>query len=123
MKWTGLIIGGAAGTLARYALTGTIYSVFGSRFPYGTFFVNILGCFLIGFLAAVMEEKFQLSSNMRLLLMVGFCGAFTTFSTFMFETVALMKDGAMLRAFTNVVGSVLVGFFCLRIGYILGELI
>jgi len=123
VKWVGLVVGGTIGTVARYLLTGAIYGIFGSTFPYGTLFVNILGCFIIGFLAAITEEKFLLSPNARLLLMVGFCGAFTTFSTFMFETVNLMKDGEMMRAFVNVLASVMIGFLCLRIGFILGELV
>ena len=123
VKWVGLVVGGTVGTIARYLLTGTIYGIFGSTFPYGTLFVNILGCFIIGFLAAITEEKFLLSPNARLLLMVGFCGAFTTFSTFMFETVNLMKDGEMMRAFINVLASVMIGFLCLRVGFVLGELI
>jgi len=123
VKWVGLVVGGTVGTVARYLLTGTIYGIFGSTFPYGTLFVNILGCFIIGFLAAITEEKFLLGPNARLLLMVGFCGAFTTFSTFMFETVNLMKDGEMMRAFVNVLASVMIGFLCLRVGFVLGELI
>jgi len=117
------MVGGVTGTLARYMLTGTVYAVFGSSFPYGTFVVNIIGCFIIGFLAAVAEEKFLLGPNARLLLMVGFCGAFTTFSTFMFETANLMRDGQTLRAFVNVAGSVIVGFLCLRLGFLFGEIL
>ncbi len=123
VKWIGLIIGGVTGTLARYLLAGTVYGILGSTFPYGTLVVNIIGCFLIGFLAAVAEDKFLLSPNARLLLMVGFCGAFTTFSTFMFETVNLLRDGETMRAFMNIAGSIIIGFFCLRLGFLLGEVI
>ena len=86
MKWFSLALGGVAGTFARYVLGGVIYQLFGTSFPYGTLAVNLLGCLIIGFLAALAEEKFLLGPNARLLLMVGFCGAFTTFSTFIFET-------------------------------------
>ena len=78
-KWFGLIIGGVAGTAARYLLSGAVYQIFGTSFPYGTLAVNLIGCFAIGFLAALAEDKFLLGPNMRILLMVGFCGAFTTF--------------------------------------------
>ena len=123
MKWVPLAIGGVAGTFARYALAGAVYAVFGSRFPYGTLAVNLVGCFLIGFLATVAEEKFLLGPSARLLLMVGFCGAFTTFSTFMLETANLMKDGDTLRAFLNVLASVVVGFAVFRAGVFVAEIL
>ena len=122
-KYINLIIGGTAGTLARYFLSGAIYQIFGTTFPYGTIVVNLTGCFLIGFLAAIAEEKFLLGPNTRLLLMVGFCGAFTTFSTFILETSNLIRDGEILRAFINVMASVAIGFLVFRIGIFLGEII
>lgn len=123
MKWVHLILGGTAGTLSRYLLAGWVYAVLGTNFPYGTLLVNLIGCFLIGFLAALAEEKFLLGPEARLLLMVGFCGAFTTFSTFMFETANLLRDGETLKAFMNVAASVIVGFLVFRLGVFLGEVI
>ena len=123
MKWFSLALGGVAGTFARYVLGGAVYQLFGSSFPYGTLAVNLLGCLIIGFLAALAEEKFLLGPNARLLLMVGFCGAFTTFSTFIFETANLIKTGETLRAFSNVLVSVIVGFIVFRVGLLLGEII
>ena len=122
-KWFNLILGGVAGTLARYFLAGAVYQILGTGFPYGTLAVNLIGCFLIGFLAALAEEKFLLGPNARLLLMVGFCGAFTTFSTFIFETSNLMRDGETLRAFVNVLASVIIGFLVFRLGVFLGEVL
>ena len=122
-KWLNLVVGGIAGTLARYFLEGIVYQAFGSGFPYGTLAVNLVGCFLIGFFVTLAEEKFLLGPNMRLLLMVGFCGAFTTFSTFILETANLVKDGESLRAFINIAASVLIGFFVFRLGVLLGEVI
>ncbi|MFA6599914.1 MAG: fluoride efflux transporter CrcB [Candidatus Omnitrophota bacterium] len=123
MKWLNLVIGGTVGTVARYGAAGFVYKLFGSSFPYGTLVVNLTGCFLVGFLAALSEEKFLLGPEARMLWMVGFCGAYTTFSTFMLETSHLMRDGEMMRAFWNVTASVVVGFLALRAGVYLGKVI
>jgi len=123
IKIVHLIVGGAMGTVARYVLSIAAYRAFGSGFPYGTFFVNIIGCLIVGFLVSFSERKLFLDTNLRLLLMVGFCGAFTTFSTFILETANLMKDGEAARAFLNVFVSVVLGFIVLRIGILLGEIV
>ena len=123
MKWVHLIAGGTLGTLSRYLLAGFIYQIFGTNFPWGTLAVNLLGCFIIGFLNALAETKFLLGPNVRLFFMVGFCGAFTTFSTFMLETSNLMKDGENFLAFANVAASVVVGFVVFKLGILLGETI
>ncbi len=123
MKWFSLALGGVTGTFARYFLSGFVYRVFGTRFPYGTLAENLIGCFLIGFLAALSEGKFLLGPNSRLFLMAGFCGAFTTFSTFMLETANLLKDGEVLPAFFNVALSVVVGFLVFRLGVYLAEIL
>ena len=122
-KWICLISGGVVGTLARYIFSGMIYERLGSGFPYGTLVVNVSGCFLVGFLDTLFEEKFLLSPNVRLLLLAGFCGAYTTFSTFMLETANLLKDGENVRAFLNVAASVVVGFAVFRFGVWLGKII
>ena len=123
MKWIALVTGGVAGTVARYALSGFVHRFTASDFPYGTLAVNLAGCLIIGFLSALSDEKFLLGSNGRLLLMAGFCGAFTTFSTFMLETGNLIRDGETLRAFGNVAGSVAAGFLLFRLGILLAELL
>jgi len=122
-KFIHLIIGGATGTVARYVLAGATYRIFGTGFPYGTFAVNLIGCLILGFLASFTERKLFLDANLRLLLMVGFCGAFTTFSTFILETANLIRDGESTRAFLNVLLSVVIGFIVLRIGILLGEIV
>jgi CrcB protein len=122
-KWFNLIIGGIVGTISRYLLAGIVYQMLGTGFPYGTLVVNLTGCFIIGFLASLSEEKFLLGPNARLLLMIGFCGAFTTFSTFMLETANLMKDGENLRVFLNIVASVVGGFLVFKLGVLLAEII
>jgi len=123
VKWFNLAIGSMIGGYARYFLAGFVYQIFGAAFPYGTLVVNLIGCFLIGFLNTLAEEKFLLNPNARILLMIGFCGAFTTFSTFMLETGNLIRDGETIRAFLNVFGSFVLGFIMFRFGIFLGELI
>lgn len=120
-KFILLVISGALGTLSRYLLAGTVYRVFGTQFPYGTLVVNLTGCFIIGFLASLAEKKFLLGPHLRIFLMIGFCGAFTTFSTFIFETDNLIKDGQISRALINVSLSLIVGFILFRIGSFLAE--
>ena len=122
-KWLSLAVGGVTGTFARYVLAGWVYEVAGAGFPYGTLIVNLLGCFLIGFLAALAEARSLLPPNARLLLMAGFCGAFTTFSTFMLETANLVKGGEVLKGLLNVLVSVLVGFVLFRLGVLVAELL
>jgi len=122
-KWLALITGGTLGTLARYLFGGYIYQIFGTSFPFGTLIVNLTGCWLIGFFVVLSEEKFLLGPTARIFLMIGFCGAYTTFSTFMLETANLMKDGENFRALINVLLSVLLGFAALRIGILSARLI
>ena len=123
VKIISLVVGGALGTTLRYFFSGTIYKITGADFPYGTLAVNIAGCFIIGFLVSITETKFILGPNSKTLLMVGFCGAFTTFSTFILETANLMKDGEISRAFLNVFISLILGFVFLRAGMIMGEVL
>ncbi len=121
MKFVYLMMGGALGTTARYALSAVVHRLAGTGFPYGTLLVNLLGCFILGFFVTIFEKKFTLSTNMVLLATTGFCGAFTTFSTFMLETSYLLKDGELMRALGNVLLSVIVGLLVFRLGLLLGE--
>lgn len=122
-KWVLLAVGGILGTFLRYSLAGLVYDFLGTRFPYGTLVVNLTGCALIGFLSTLAEEKFLISSNGRLLLMTGFCGAYTTFSTFMLETANLIKDGEFFLAFANLGASIVAGFIAFEVGVFLGKVI
>ena len=121
LKLLNLIIGGAVGTVARYLLGGAVYRLMGTGFPYGTLIVNVSGCFILGFLASLADKKFILGPDARLLLMIGFCGAFTTFSTLIFESDSLVRNGQTMRAFTNIFVSVILGFILFRVGGLLGE--
>ena len=122
-KWIYLIVGGIVGTASRYGLTGVISQKMGAGFPWGTMVVNLTGCFVVGFLDIVFEKKFLLSPNYRILLMTGFCGAFTTFSTLMRETSSLLKENEFLYAFGNVTISFVIGFVAFKLGAVIAELI
>ena len=97
-----LSTGGAMGALCRYGLGGVVHKITGPHFPYGTLFVNVLGCFLIGFLGIFHQEKFFFGPHFKLFLMVGFLGAFTTFSAFGFETWELAQEDQWLKATLNI---------------------
>lgn len=122
-KWIYLIIGGVVGTLSRYGLAGVVSQKYGSGFPWGTIAVNLTGCLVIGFLDVLFEKKFQLSPNYRLLLMTGFCGAFTTFSTLILETSHLIKENELLYAFGNVMISLCLGFAVFKLGAVIADVI
>ena len=122
-KWIYLMIGGLTGTAARYGLTGLVSQKAGAGFPWGTIAVNIAGCFLVGFLDVFLGKKFSLSPQYRLLLMTGFCGAFTTFSALMLETSQLLKSGGFLSAAGNVMISVGLGFAVLWLGAAIADFI
>ena len=119
--WLYLIFGGILGTLARYGLSVVIVQKAGPHFPWGTFAVNMLGCFLVGFLDILAERKFQAVPQMRLLFVTGFCGAFTTFSAFILESYSLIRAGDLIQALGNVFGSVAVGLILFRLGIIAAE--
>ncbi|MBP9853324.1 MAG: fluoride efflux transporter CrcB [Candidatus Omnitrophica bacterium] len=122
-NWIYFMLATLAGGFGRYFLTGYISQIYGTNFPYGTLIVNLLGCFFIGLLATLGDEKSLMTPTMRFALMVGFCGAFTTFSTFMLETAHLVRDGGTLKALANVLISVIVGFFVFRFGVLFGKIL
>lgn len=103
-------IGGAFGAIARYLLNISPLSNLFEKFPFPTFFINILGSFLIGFFLILLTDKFTVNENSRFAIMVGFLGAFTTFSTFELEIWGLIKENLYFTAFLYLFLSVLVGF-------------
>lgn len=121
MNILSLIIGGTTGTLARYFLNHVIYHFFKTSFPYGTLAVNLSGCFIIGVLANLSSATLFLTYNQRLLLITGFCGAFTTFSTFIFDTDHLIRNGEVLKAMLNVFVSIVLGYILFKAGGLLGK--
>jgi fluoride exporter len=108
--------GGAAGSVARYLLDGVVYSFLPPTFPYGTFVVNMTGCLLFGLLIGVAEDRLAVGTSARTFILIGILGGFTTFSSFTFETVQLLRDGQWLRGTVNVVGQVFGGLVMLWLG-------
>lgn len=96
-----LAAAGAAGTLARYAIAGLTMRLMGSQFPWGTLAVNLLGCFLFGLIWTIGQSQ-RISPEASLIVLVGFMGAFTTFSSFAFETRHLLDSGRYLHASANL---------------------
>jgi len=116
-----IMFGGALGAVARYVLSTTIMDKIGANFPYGTLLVNVLGSFLMGFLAMFLVERIGLDPLLRLGLFVGFLGAFTTFSTFSMETMNLFEQGYHVRALINMLVNVLFSVLAVWLGAILGN--
>jgi CrcB protein len=108
-------LGGALGAVARYGVGGWIQDRAGFGFPWGTLVVNVLGALLIGFALRYLEAV-RLSPEVRALIIIGGLGAFTTFSTFSYETVALLEDGEWLRAGAYAVGSLALGLVAVYAG-------
>jgi len=111
-----LAAAGAAGTLARYGLSNWVRGWAGASFPWGTLAVNALGCFLFGLALTLVREKGAISEDHATWLMVGFLGAFTTFSTFAFESSDFLRNGAMGSAMFNVAANVLLGMALFFVG-------
>ena len=110
-------LGGFFGAVSRYMLSSYVQNLFKQTgFPYGTFAVNILGCFALGLLTHLAGTKGLLDANTRLFLMVGFVGAFTTFSTFSVESAALFQNGQGIAGWLNILGSNLLGIAFVFIG-------
>jgi CrcB protein len=114
-------VAGLLGTLCRYGLSGLVARRFGETFPTGTLLVNVIGCFLAGFLLYTLNERFLVSEVVRMALMIGFLGGFTTFSSFGAQTFTLMKDGETFFAVMNVLVSNAVGIASVWIGYSLAK--
>jgi len=121
LKYVIVGIGGCIGSIARFWVGSYIGARMGTRFPYGTFVVNISGSFLIGFSVTLLTAKANLSPNWRYFIPVGLIGGYTTFSTFEFETLRSVQDGLFVNASLNVVLSVLLGFIAVWVGVVAGR--
>ncbi len=116
-------LGGAVGSIARHWCNSLAASLFGVAFPWGTLVINVLGSMVIGFAAATMHEggRFPVSEDVRLFLMVGVCGGYTTFSAFSLQTLTLIQGGQWGPAAGNIGLSVVLCLAGVWIGYLLGR--
>lgn len=123
MNYLLVFVGGGIGATARYWLQGIVYRFVDATFPYGTFAVNVLGCCAIGVFMGVFEQRFVVNPAVRVFLTVGVLGGFTTFSSFSYETLALLRDGSYVLGATNVLASVITCLAGTWLGLILGKLL
>ncbi|MCU7944766.1 MAG: fluoride efflux transporter CrcB [Candidatus Thiodiazotropha sp. (ex Cardiolucina cf. quadrata)] len=113
--------GGAVGALFRFWVSSGIYSLLGRGFPYGTLVVNVLGSLIMGFLYVLLLERTTVSPEMRGALLIGFLGAFTTFSTFSIETLNLLEQAELLKAGLNILVSVIACVLACWFGLVVGR--
>ena len=120
MLYVWVMIGSALGGAARYWCAVFATRHFGEAFPWGTLIVNVLGSFIIGFFATLTgpDGRVVASTEARLFVMVGICGGYTTFSSFSFQTLNLIRDGEMLRASGNIIASVVLCLLAVWLGHI-----
>jgi len=114
-------VGGAVGAVARYLINVSPLANLFERFPFPTYFINVIGSFLIGFLLILLTEKIDVGETARIAVIVGFLGAFTTFSTFEMELYSLMKERYFVTAFSYLILSVVVGFIGVVAGVTLAK--
>ncbi len=122
MKLLYIAFGGIIGSVLRYVLAGIPHKYYWGTFPLGTLFVNLLGSFLIGF-GFILLGKENISENLKLFLFIGILGSFTTFSTFMFESMNLFKEGDLKFALLNIAGANILGLFFVYLGYEMAQYI
>ncbi len=117
-------VGGFLGSILRYITSGVIFRILGKPyFPYGTLFVNILGCFLIGFFSGLSENKQLFNPETRIFIFVGLLGSFTTFSTFGFEVFSFARDGQIISSLSNIALHIILGVVSVWFGYSISKLI
>ncbi len=119
----GVAVGGAVGALSRYGLDAWIERRSESLFPWSTFVINVSGCFAVGFIVAALVDRHTAPQWLRMGLVIGFCGGYTTFSTFAQETLDLVEARDLAVAFASIAASVLLGVLAVLIGVRVGRLV
>lgn len=122
-RYVMIAVGGALGALARYQLAAMIQTRIPVGFPWGTFVVNISGCLVMGIAMTLLTDRLVVHPNWRFLIPIGFIGAYTTFSTFEYETFRAVTEGAWVVGGLNVVASVIAGYLALWLGVVLSRAI
>jgi CrcB protein len=122
-KYLFIALGGALGAIARYWVGAAVGSRMGTRFPYGTFLINMTACIIIGFSLTYLGKRVDINPAWRYMIPVGFVGAYSTFSTYEWETFETMRSGAFALAGLYAVGSLILGLAAVWVGVALGELV
>jgi len=120
-EWLAIAAGGALGAVMRFVASNAVYAWLGRGFPYGTLSVNLIGSFLIGIAFILLTEKLTMASEVRAFILIGFLGAFTTFSTFSLETLALLQQGFFIKSMLNILLSVTLCLFATWGGMIMAK--
>jgi CrcB protein len=110
-------IGGFFGAISRFIISKQMALLLGDSFPYGTLLVNAVGSFLLGFLSRYLLEHFVVSELVRVSLLIGFLGAFTTFSTFSYESIILLQEGDFVKAGVNIISNVVLCLILCFVGF------
>lgn len=113
-----IALGGSLGAMSRYWLASVVYGFFGREFPHGTLFINVSGSFLMGFLTEILVQRLAVSMEYRAAILIGFLGAYTTFSSFAIETYYLIEQGTYLKAVANIFLSVLLCIGAVWVGLV-----
>jgi fluoride exporter len=116
-----IAFGGAAGAVLRFLISGGVYALLGRDFPFGTLVVNVFGSLVMGLSFALLVERMISGPEWRAFLMIGLLGALTTFSTFSIETLNLLEDGELFKAFSNVLLSVMLCLLSAWVGVMVGR--
>jgi CrcB protein len=122
-KYLLIAIGGALGSMARYWVGATVANRMGTKFPYGTFAINITACLIIGFSLTLIAKRADLNPAWRFLIPVGFIGAYSTFSTYEWETLSTLRTGALVIAVLYAIGSLVLGLIAVWGGSVIAEVI
>jgi fluoride exporter len=121
MQYLAVAAAGSFGAVLRFFVGRISGRLFDTTFPVGTFVINITGCLILGWFIALVNDRMAVSETFRLAVTVGFVGAYTTFSTFVYESDHLLRTGQEIKAIANVVGSLAAGLIAVRLGLFLGS--